>query len=165
MEPSTLYWYSYCKSWCLVYFFFFFHDQEVGVIYTHHQKTVLVDADAGDNRRRIIAFLGGLDLCDGRYDTPRHALFRTLQTSHSDDYHNPTYTVIHSSYIHLMFLWACFVFKDIFLSNMSRISKLHGFYLFVDSSRYVNRVVQPDVQENHGMTCTVKLMGLQRTMS
>ncbi|KAL1543472.1 Phospholipase D beta 1 [Salvia divinorum] len=67
-------------------------QREVGVIYTHHQKTVIVDTDAGNNRRRIIAFLGGLDLCDGRYDTPRHALFRTLQTSHSDDYHNPTYT-------------------------------------------------------------------------
>ncbi|KAH6830791.1 phospholipase D beta 1 [Perilla frutescens var. hirtella] len=66
-------------------------QREVGVIYTHHQKTVVVDADAGNNRRRIIAFLGGLDLCDGRYDTPHHHLFRTLQTSHSDDYHNPTY--------------------------------------------------------------------------
>ncbi|KAK6162427.1 hypothetical protein DH2020_002268 [Rehmannia glutinosa] len=66
-------------------------QREVGVIYTHHQKTVVVDADAGNNRRRIIAFLGGLDLCDGRYDTPQHPIFRTLQTLHSDDYHNPTY--------------------------------------------------------------------------
>ncbi|CAL5331521.1 unnamed protein product [Camellia sinensis] len=67
-------------------------QREVETIYTHHQKTVIVDADAGDNRRRIIAFLGGLDLCDGRYDTPQHPLFRTLQTVHKDDYHNPTYT-------------------------------------------------------------------------
>ncbi|KAK6162434.1 hypothetical protein DH2020_002275 [Rehmannia glutinosa] len=67
------------------------YKTEVGVIYTHHQKTVVVDADAGNNRRRIIAFLGGLDLCDGRYDTPQHPIFRTLQTLHSDDYHNPTY--------------------------------------------------------------------------
>ncbi|XP_070026610.1 phospholipase D gamma 1-like [Nicotiana sylvestris] len=66
-------------------------QREVGVIYTHHQKTVIVDADAGNNRRKIIAFVGGLDLCDGRYDTPDHSLFRTLQTVHSDDYHNPTY--------------------------------------------------------------------------
>ncbi|GAV76679.1 C2 domain-containing protein/PLDc domain-containing protein/PLD_C domain-containing protein [Cephalotus follicularis] len=65
---------------------------EVGTIYTHHQKTVIVDADAGNNRRKIIAFVGGLDLCDGRYDTPQHPLFRTLQTVHKDDYHNPTYT-------------------------------------------------------------------------
>lgn len=66
-------------------------QREVGVIYTHHQKTVIVDADAGNNRRKIIAFVGGLDLCDGRYDTPEHPLFRTLQTVHSEDYHNPTY--------------------------------------------------------------------------
>ncbi|CAL5397941.1 unnamed protein product [Camellia sinensis] len=65
---------------------------EVGTIYTHHQKTVIVDADAGENKRRIIAFLGGLDLCNGRYDTPQHPIFRTLQTVHVDDYHNPTYT-------------------------------------------------------------------------
>ncbi|CAK9134481.1 unnamed protein product [Ilex paraguariensis] len=69
-------------------------QREVETIYTHHQKTVIVDADAGDNRRRIIAFLGGLDLCDGRYDTPHHPIFRTLQTVHSDDYHNPTYAVM-----------------------------------------------------------------------
>ncbi|XVE73955.1 hypothetical protein DITRI_Ditri11bG0159800 [Diplodiscus trichospermus] len=67
-------------------------QKEVGTIYTHHQKTVIVDADAGGNRRKIIAFLGGLDLCDGRYDTPHHPLFRTLQTQHKDDYHNPTFT-------------------------------------------------------------------------
>jgi len=68
--------------------------QEVGTIYTHHQKTVIVDADAGNNRRKIVAFVGGLDLCDGRYDTPQHPLFKTLQTIHKDDYHNPTFTVI-----------------------------------------------------------------------
>lgn len=55
---------------------------------------MVVDADAGNNKRKIIAFLGGLDLCDGRYDTPDHHIFRTLQTLHSDDYHNPTYAVI-----------------------------------------------------------------------
>lgn len=69
-----------------------YKQTEVGVIYTHHQKTVIVDADAGFNRRRIVAFVGGLDLCDGRYDTPYHPLFRTLQTVHAVDYHNPTYT-------------------------------------------------------------------------
>lgn len=55
---------------------------------------MIVDADAGNNQRKIIAFVGGLDLCDGRYDTPRHTLFRTLETVHKDDYHNPTFTVI-----------------------------------------------------------------------
>ncbi|GMY09435.1 phospholipase D beta 2-like [Fagus crenata] len=67
-------------------------QKEVETIYTHHQKTVIVDADAGNSRRKITAFVGGLDLCDGRYDTPQHHIFRTLQTVHKDDYHNPTYT-------------------------------------------------------------------------
>lgn len=53
-----------------------------------------MDADAGNYRRKIIAFVGGLDLCRGRYDTPQHPLFRTLQTTHKDDFHNPNFTVI-----------------------------------------------------------------------
>ncbi|XP_057525514.1 phospholipase D beta 1-like isoform X1 [Amaranthus tricolor] len=67
-------------------------QQEAGAIYSHHQKSVIVDADASQNRRKIIAFVGGLDLCDGRYDTPEHTLFRTLQTVHKDDYHQPNFT-------------------------------------------------------------------------
>ncbi|KAH9311220.1 hypothetical protein KI387_026255, partial [Taxus chinensis] len=67
-------------------------QQEVGTIFTHHQKSVLVDSQAVGGKRKITAFLGGLDLCDGRYDTPEHCLFRTLQTVHKDDYHNPTFT-------------------------------------------------------------------------
>ncbi|KAL6348785.1 hypothetical protein AAG906_033441 [Vitis piasezkii] len=67
-------------------------QQEVGTIYTHHQKTVIVDADAGHYKRKIIAFIGGLDLCAGRYDTPQHHIFKTLQTVHQDDYHNPNFT-------------------------------------------------------------------------
>ncbi|PKA53093.1 Phospholipase D beta 1 [Apostasia shenzhenica] len=67
-------------------------QQETGVIFTHHQKTVIVDADAGNNMRKVIAFVGGLDLCGGRYDMPNHPLFSTLQTLHKDDYHNPNFT-------------------------------------------------------------------------
>ncbi|KAK9927360.1 hypothetical protein M0R45_024545 [Rubus argutus] len=66
--------------------------QEAGIIYTHHQKTVLVDADAGHSKRKIIAFVGGLDLCLGRYDTPEHPIFRTLQKVHKDDNHNLTFS-------------------------------------------------------------------------
>ncbi|KAJ0770037.1 putative phospholipase D [Helianthus annuus] len=66
--------------------------QEIGTIYTHHQKTVIVDTDAGYGKKRILAFVGGLDLCDGRYDSPHHPLFRTLNTVHADDFHNPTFT-------------------------------------------------------------------------
>ncbi|XP_074279924.1 phospholipase D beta 1-like isoform X4 [Silene latifolia] len=64
---------------------------EVSTIYTHHQKTVIVDADAGNTRRKIIAFVGGLDLSDGRYDTPDHPILRSLQTTHKDDYKNPCF--------------------------------------------------------------------------
>lgn len=69
-------------------------QQETGTIFTHHQKTVIVDADAGHDKRKIAAFVGGLDLCGGRYDTPEHPLFRTLQTSHKDDYYNPNFAVV-----------------------------------------------------------------------
>ncbi|CAL8469780.1 g9322 [Coccomyxa elongata] len=60
-----------------------------GNMFTHHQKSVVVDsADPRDpNVRHMMAFVGGLDLCDGRYDTPQHSLFHTLKTIHSDDYH------------------------------------------------------------------------------
>lgn len=71
-----------------------FCPQETGTIYTHHQKSVIVDADADNYRRKIVAFVGGLDLCKGRYDTPKHPIFSTLQTVHKDDYHNPNFTVI-----------------------------------------------------------------------
>ncbi|XP_078169462.1 phospholipase D gamma 1-like [Carex rostrata] len=71
-------------------------QQETGTIFTHHQKTIVVDADAGNYRRKIIAFVGGLDLCGGRYDTPTHPLFRTLDTVHKDDYHNPNFAEVDS---------------------------------------------------------------------
>lgn len=67
--------------------------QETGTIFTHHQKTVILDADAGNHKRKIIAFVGGLDLCGGRYDTPSHPLFRSLQTVHKEDYYNPNFAV------------------------------------------------------------------------
>ncbi|XP_023003858.1 phospholipase D delta-like isoform X1 [Cucurbita maxima] len=61
----------------------------VGTVFTHHQKCVLVDTQGYGNNRKITAFLGGLDLCDGRYDTPEHRLFRDLDTVFKEDFHNP----------------------------------------------------------------------------
>lgn len=63
----------------------------VGTFFTHHQKCVLVDTQAYGNNRKITAFLGGLDLCDGRYDTPEHRIFRGLDTVFKDDFHQPTF--------------------------------------------------------------------------
>lgn len=70
-----------------------FKQQVVGTLFTHHQKCVIVDSQANGNNRKITAFIGGLDLCDGRYDTPEHRLFRDLDTHvYKDDYHNPTFS-------------------------------------------------------------------------
>ncbi|KAK1275790.1 Phospholipase D delta [Acorus gramineus] len=70
-----------------------FKQQVVGTLYTHHQKCVLVDTQATGNNRKITAFIGGLDLCDGRYDTPDHRLFDELDTIFQNDFHNPTFPV------------------------------------------------------------------------
>ncbi|XLS53247.1 hypothetical protein HN51_013924 [Arachis hypogaea] len=70
-----------------------FKQQVVGTLFTHHQKCVLVDSQGAGNNRKISAFIGGLDLCDGRYDTPQHRLFRDLETVYKEDFHNPTFQV------------------------------------------------------------------------
>lgn len=68
-------------------------EMKIGTMFTHHQKTVVVDVPSNSNskRRPIVAFVGGIDLCDGRYDTPSHSLFRTLQGQHSSDFHQPNF--------------------------------------------------------------------------
>ncbi|KAL6636546.1 hypothetical protein ACP70R_024118 [Stipagrostis hirtigluma subsp. patula] len=70
-----------------------FKQQVVGTLFTHHQKCVIVDSQAVGNNRKITAFIGGLDLCDGRYDTPEHRLFKDLDTVFKKDIHNPTFPV------------------------------------------------------------------------
>ncbi|XP_057768087.1 phospholipase D alpha 1-like [Salvia miltiorrhiza] len=68
----------------------FVQNIAIGTMFTHHQKTVVVDAampGTGDETRRLVSFVGGIDLCDGRYDTQFHSLFRTLATAHHDDFH------------------------------------------------------------------------------
>lgn len=70
-------------------------DLEISTMFTHHQKIVVVDSEmpnGGSQQRRIVSFVGGIDLCDGRYDTPFHSIFRTLDTAHHDDFHQPNFT-------------------------------------------------------------------------
>ncbi|GFZ04080.1 phospholipase D alpha 1 [Actinidia rufa] len=70
-------------------------DLQISTMFTHHQKIVVVDSEMpteGSQKRRIVSFVGGIDLCDGRYDTPFHSLFRTLDTAHHDDFHQPNFT-------------------------------------------------------------------------
>ena len=68
-------------------------------LWTHHQKSIILDAPSlhsvdillrepfHHEKRRVIAFIGGLDLCDGRWDTPEHSLYNTLETYHKTDFH------------------------------------------------------------------------------
>ena len=66
--------------------------------YTHHQKSVIVDAPIQTltlnvshdavGTRRLLAFVGGLDLTGGRWDTPMHELFSSLMNEHLDDFRN-----------------------------------------------------------------------------
>ena len=61
----------------------------VSCCYTHHQKTVICDAafEEDESMRRIVAFIGGLDITNGRYDTPEFSLFKTIKTNHVDDFY------------------------------------------------------------------------------
>ncbi|XP_020218949.1 phospholipase D delta [Cajanus cajan] len=77
-----------------------FKQQVVGTLFTHHQKCVIVDSQGSGNNRKITAFLGGLDLCDGRYDTPEHRLFNDLDTVFHNDFHNPTFQLSSHSHAH-----------------------------------------------------------------
>lgn len=71
-----------------------FQGIQVSTMFTHHQKTVVVDSEFlgdGSQKRRLVSFVGGIDLCDGRYDTKDHSLFRTLGTVHNKDFHQPNF--------------------------------------------------------------------------
>ena len=58
--------------------------------YTHHQKSIICDVDnpIGSGKRRLVAFVGGLDLTGGRWDTPSHPLFSTILNEHNGDFLN-----------------------------------------------------------------------------
>eukprot|EP01062_Namystynia_karyoxenos_P031866 TRINITY_DN235_c1_g2_i2.p1 TRINITY_DN235_c1_g2~~TRINITY_DN235_c1_g2_i2.p1 ORF type:complete len:1021 (+),score=292.91 TRINITY_DN235_c1_g2_i2:145-3207(+) len=59
--------------------------------FTHHQKCVILDQPVLDNptdkRRRVVCFMGGLDVTIGRWDSPEKHLFDTLQTWHKGDFY------------------------------------------------------------------------------
>ena len=64
-------------------------NQFVSTCYSHHQKTVICDAeDENTGLRRIIAFIGGLDITDGRYDTLEFPLFKTINGVHKGDFYS-----------------------------------------------------------------------------
>ncbi|KAI0563002.1 Phospholipase D [Gracilaria domingensis] len=59
-------------------------DMNDAILYTHHQKTVILSRmDPNIGKNRLEAWVGGLDLTDGRYDNQNHSLFRTLDSLHA----------------------------------------------------------------------------------
>ena len=60
--------------------------QNKKMAFTHHQKFIIMDSPKknGDGRE-LLAFVGGIDLTEGRWDNQKHPLFRTLQSDHKGD--------------------------------------------------------------------------------
>lgn len=73
--------------------------QVVGTLYSHHQKIAIVDTGGPYGPRRLTSFIGGLDLTGGRWDTPSHVLFATLQKEHKNDFRNKSWEVS-DNYLH-----------------------------------------------------------------
>ncbi|KAL5053648.1 hypothetical protein RYX36_034330, partial [Vicia faba] len=59
--------------------------QVVGALFTLHQECVLLDTQGFGNNRKITTFIGGLVLCDGRYE---HMIFQDLDTVFHNDFQN-----------------------------------------------------------------------------
>jgi len=58
---------------------------------THHQKSVvcdIADTSSEDGKRQLVAYVGGLDLTNGRWDTPEHHIYKTLNSDHAGDFMN-----------------------------------------------------------------------------
>jgi len=64
------------------------NNQLASASYTHHQKTIIADTSSqGGDKRTLTAFVGGLDITDGRYDTPDHPLFKSITGKHEGDFY------------------------------------------------------------------------------
>eukprot|EP00927_Polykrikos_kofoidii_P001731 TRINITY_DN10675_c0_g1_i3.p1 TRINITY_DN10675_c0_g1~~TRINITY_DN10675_c0_g1_i3.p1 ORF type:complete len:1513 (+),score=207.07 TRINITY_DN10675_c0_g1_i3:158-4696(+) len=57
------------------------HPRYKAWLWSHHEKVCIVDEQIG--------FVGGIDLCVGRYDTPQHPLFDHENVHPGQDYWNP----------------------------------------------------------------------------
>ena len=65
----------------------------VPCLFTFHEKLVITDVPTPAGKRELTAFCGGLDLTYGRWDTPAHAPFSTLDNVHATDFHNACFDV------------------------------------------------------------------------
>ena len=68
------------------------------------------------SKRQIVAFIGGLDITDGRYDSPEFPLFKTLKTLHKGDF----YRLVHIYVI--VWYW---VFKATVIIKMDFSEQIH----------------------------------------
>ncbi|XVE98331.1 hypothetical protein REPUB_Repub03eG0097100 [Reevesia pubescens] len=62
-------------------------------MFIHHQKIEVVDSELlnVESNRRIVSFIGGINLTNRRYDTASHPIFRTLDTDHHADFRQPCF--------------------------------------------------------------------------
>lgn len=75
----------------------------VPTMFSFHEKIVVIDIPAfdvpatnaviGPRTRQLAAFVGGLDLTYGRWDTPAHSLYKTLDGEHANDFHQAMFSV------------------------------------------------------------------------
>ena len=70
----------------------FFSGKFAATNYTHHQKSIICDAPCDQGKSRLVAYVGGLDVTDGRYDTPEFELFKSLLTEHDGDFYQKMVT-------------------------------------------------------------------------
>jgi len=68
--------------------------QNKKMAFTHHQKFIIMDAPKVDGGgEELFAFIGGIDLTEGRWDNRQHPLFRTLQSQHKGDAYGKCFKV------------------------------------------------------------------------
>ncbi len=62
--------------------------QSKKMAFTHHQKFIIMDCPKENGEgKELLAFIGGIDLTEGRWDNQKHPLFRTLRSLHMDDFY------------------------------------------------------------------------------
>ena len=62
--------------------------QSKKMAFTHHQKFIIMDCPKENGEgKELLAFIGGIDLTEGRWDNQKHPLFRTLRSLHRDDFY------------------------------------------------------------------------------
>lgn len=68
--------------------------QNKKMAFTHHQKFIIMDSPKKNGEgRELLAFIGGIDLTEGRWDNQKHPLFRTLQSHHKGDVYGKCFNV------------------------------------------------------------------------